>query len=67
MFSEEYSPLIVDKSTDKYIERYSHVATEFENHLDIALEELFNPDIPFTQVEDVDMCRYCDYKKICRR
>jgi hypothetical protein len=67
MFSEEYSPLIVDKSTDKYIERYSHVATEFENHLDIALEELFNPDIPFTQVEDVDACNYCDYKKICRR
>lgn len=67
MFSKEYSPLIVDKSTDKYIERYSHVATEFENHLNIALEELFNPDIPFTQVEDVDACNYCDYKKICRR
>ena len=67
MLSGEYSPLIVDKSTNKAIERYSDVAEEFEAQLNIALENLFDPEKPFTQVEDVEACKYCDYKKICRR
>ena len=67
MLSKEYSPLIVDKSTGKAIERYSDVAEIFEEQLYNALDRLFNPDIPFTQVEDAEACKYCDYKKICRR
>jgi hypothetical protein len=67
MLSEGYSPLILDKSTDGFIERYSEVATEFEEELNKVLEELFDADIAFTQVDDEDACIYCDYKKICRR
>ena len=67
MLSEGYSPLILDKSTDEFIERYSEVATEFEEELNKVLEELFDADIAFTQVDDEDACIYCDYKKICRR
>ena len=67
MLSKEYSPLITDKFQDTTIERYSDVATEFERELNSVLEELFDVNTPFTQVEDEDACKYCDYKKICRR
>jgi hypothetical protein len=67
MLTEEYSPLIVDKSTDKAIEKYSDIGQSFEEELTRVFEEMFDPNIEFSQVEDSDACTYCDYKKICRR
>lgn len=67
MLSDDYSPLITDKAHDGFIERYSDIADDFEDELNIVLEELFDSDIPFVQVDDEDACKYCDYKKICRR
>ena len=67
MLSDDYSPLITDKAHDAFIERYSDIADDFEDELNIVLEELFDSDIPFVQVDDEDACKYCDYKKICRR
>ena len=67
MLSEDYSPLIVDKSQDSEITKYSDIRADFEEELTRVLNELFDKDIAFTQVEDVDACTYCDYKKICRR
>lgn len=67
MLSKEYSPFIVDKGGNGKIEKYSDVSQVFEQELTRVFEELFNPDIPFGQVEDADACTYCDYKKICRR
>ena len=67
MLSDEYSPFIVDKGGNGKIEKYSDVSQIFEQELTRVFEELFNPDIPFEQVEDTDACTYCDYKKICRR
>ncbi len=67
MLSKGYSPYIVDKSCNRQIDKYSDVGESFEEELTRALEELFNPEVAFTQVEDVEACTYCDYKKICRR
>ena len=67
MLSKEYSPYIVDKSLGREIGKYSDVRESFEEELTRVLEELFDSEISFTQVEDVDACTYCDYKKICRR
>ena len=69
MLNESYSPNIVDKSSgdENGITKYSDVGKSFEQELTHIFEELFDPDIAFTQVEDVDACTYCDYKKICRR
>ena len=67
MLTDDYSPLITDNKTGKYIERYSDISEEFENELNNALESLFDYSTPFRQCEDVDMCTYCDFKKICRR
>ena len=67
MLSKEYSPFIVDKSSGSEIAKYSDIAESFEEQLTSVFEELFDSTIPFRQVEDVDACTYCDYKKICRR
>jgi hypothetical protein len=69
----KYSPLIVNKppkdsvETAGPVECYSSIAEAFEQEFNTILEELFNPDIPFTQVEDKSKCKECDYKKICRQ
>ncbi len=67
MLSDDYSPEIVNTETGEVIDRYSAHAKEFETMLSRVLEELFDYDKPFQQVENEDMCKYCDYKKICRR
>ena len=40
---------------------------KFEQQVNKMLEEIFNENIPFRQAEDEDMCKYCDFKKICQR
>ncbi len=40
---------------------------EFEAHLSDKLSELFNVEIPFSQVENEENCTYCPYKAICSR
>ncbi len=40
---------------------------EFEEHLKVLLEEIFNPVESFTQTENIETCRYCAYKDICHR
>lgn len=67
MMSDDYSPNITDISSGEIVERYSMVATEFESELSTILEELFDYSKPFVQCDDVDMCKYCDFKSICRR
>jgi ATP-dependent helicase/DNAse subunit B len=67
MLSDGYSPMILDRVNDKYVERYSDYAQEFETQLNNVLEELFDFNTPFKQVEDEDACTYCDFKTICRR
>ncbi|MGZ2368546.1 PD-(D/E)XK nuclease family protein [Ancylomarina sp. YFZ004] len=40
---------------------------EFMDGFSDLLEEIFNPEIPFMQVEDVDVCRTCPYIEVCHR
>ena len=67
MLSKEYSPYIIDDSSNGPILKYSEIREEFEELLSATFEELFDEKVPFKQVEDADACTYCDYKKICRR
>lgn len=38
-----------------------------EQLLSELFEELFNPEVPFTQTEDEKRCEYCDFKQMCQR
>lgn len=67
MHREDYSPLIVDRSAGRSVERYSDYASDFEQALGESLRRLFDPTIPFVQCQDMNTCRYCDFKNICKR
>lgn len=40
---------------------------EFEEHLRILMEEIFNPEEKFDQTPVLETCRYCPYQNICYR
>jgi hypothetical protein len=44
-----------------------NLSAEFEKFLKALIEEIFNPDIPFTQTPEVKTCTYCGFKGICFR
>lgn len=40
---------------------------DFEAELVRLLDEIFDPEAPFIQTEEVDRCRFCPYKVMCVR
>lgn len=50
-----------------FLEDVEPLLPEFDQHLKMLLEELYNPAVPFDQTTDVELCRYCAYQKICYR
>ncbi len=46
---------------------FEKVRTDFAAGLKALLEELFNADIPFTQCEDEQVCKFCPFAGICSR
>ena len=48
-------------------EHLEELKAGFQLHLKSLLEELFNPDIPFTHTGKSENCAYCPYKDICQR
>ncbi|MDM8159469.1 PD-(D/E)XK nuclease family protein [Labilibaculum sp. K2S] len=49
------------------VDDYRMFKAEFVEGLKKLLEEIFNQDIPFYQVENKDICRTCVYAEICHR
>ncbi len=64
---EEFSPYMIDKSSGSEALNYAAVADTFEERLRQKLAELFDFELPFRPCEDVEQCRFCDFKPICRR
>lgn len=68
MLTDGYSPKLINKLNNSHLERFSECKEEFESELEACLDELFDYDTPFRQVdEDKKICNLCDYNKICRR
>lgn len=68
MLSDGYSPKLINKLTDSDLERFSECKAEFESELEACLNELFDYDTPFRQVdESTKICNLCEFNKICRR
>ncbi|HLT79537.1 MAG TPA: PD-(D/E)XK nuclease family protein [Cyclobacteriaceae bacterium] len=51
----------------KYVEDVRPFLPEFEAGLKEMLEEMFDPNVPFTQTMNNTVCRYCPYREICYR
>jgi hypothetical protein len=46
---------------------YFSVKDDFDSQLQEKLAEVFDPDVPFSQTDDLNICRLCPYAGICRR
>lgn len=67
--NNDYSANLVDVKSRERID-YASCAKEFELALREKLQELFDPEIPFSCCNkklQKDVCIFCDYKKICKR
>ena len=67
LFDNVFEYRIKCKETKRYINQYDEVADEYLQHLTRLMEEIFNPEIAFTQTEETSHCEYCPYRKICHR
>ena len=55
------------KYLDKGVPATPQSLQVFESGLRGLLSNLFNPDIPFHQTEDLSQCTYCSFKDVCGR
>ncbi|MFH0761808.1 MAG: PD-(D/E)XK nuclease family protein [Bacteroidota bacterium] len=46
---------------------YSTVRCEYVEKLMVLLAEIFNPEVPFRQTENTNICRNCSFSGLCRR
>ena len=64
-----YSPIIgIGTGKDKIaITNFAPLEDDFRARLQTLLEEIFNTDTPFYQTIIPDNCKYCDFKRLCKR
>ncbi|MFO7868986.1 MAG: PD-(D/E)XK nuclease family protein [Bacteroidales bacterium] len=63
--SDEQSLLRIGKQPmESFVDSYYK---EFEHYLFELIDELYNPEIPFTQTTNKNVCNMCDYAVICKK
>jgi hypothetical protein len=64
---EEFDPFIrrVNGKEKTIIENFSLYYEAFEEHLRTCLNEMFDPEKPFTQTQNPKSCEYCPFTGIC--
>ncbi len=56
-----------DKDTRIDIDNYAQYEAEFLNGLRTCIDQIFDPNLLFSQTEQQDKCAYCMYKELCNR
>ncbi|WP_111670390.1 PD-(D/E)XK nuclease family protein [Algoriphagus litoralis] len=70
IFSDDFNPYLQFKEPYKLgieLNDYRDHAQEYELGLRKLLEEMYNPEVPFSQAEDLKKCAYCPYLEMCGR
>lgn len=68
--SENYSPVIQmgePRKPKEPVDNFAQYEGDFRENLKTLLEDIFNPDISFTQTEIEDKCAYCDFRTLCKK
>lgn len=68
--SENYSPVIQmgeSRKPKEPVDNFAQHEGDFRENLKTLLEDIFNPDISFTQTEIEDKCAYCDFRALCKK
>jgi CRISPR/Cas system-associated exonuclease Cas4 (RecB family) len=70
MFGDDFNPYLQQKQpykTGVEVNDYREFEAEYKEALTTLLEDIYNPEIPFDQTDDLKKCEYCPYKEICGR
>jgi len=67
VFKDDFDTELTNKETKEKIIDFSVYEEDFTEHLTSCLEEIFDPEIPFSQTENVKVCQYCPYIGVCNR
>lgn len=70
IFSDDFNPYLQLKESRKEgieLNDYRDYQEEYTAGLKGLLEEMYNPEVPFSQTADLNKCKYCPYKEICGR
>ncbi len=69
MQNDEFSPLLIQKQEKERIpvteNNFKNYLPEFEELLLKTLQEIFDSEIPFSQTDEKETCRYCKYSAFC--
>lgn len=68
--SETYSPVIEmgePRQPKIPVNNFAFYEDEFRERLQSLLQEIYNPEEPFTQTEDTKKCEFCDFRDLCKR
>lgn len=68
--ADNYSPVIQmgeARKPKEPVEDFAQHEMEFRENLTRLIEEIFTPEIAFTQTEIEDKCAYCDFRKLCKK
>ena len=67
--AEDYSPIvrIKEEKVTEEVTDFGLYEEKFRTKLQELLEEIFHPDIAFTQTDIEEKCAYCDFKAMCKK
>ncbi len=68
--AEDYDPALrfpTDGGAREKSSDFVPLADDFRSRLDETLREIFSPEVPFSQTQDLDICQRCDYMLLCGR
>jgi hypothetical protein len=70
IFKGDFSSMVQEKASrstaDKMID-FEKLRVEFKSLLDGCLEDIFQPDLPFTQTLTGKPCEWCEFKEVCKK
>lgn len=69
LFDTKFNPDVISKSGrgDGRITDFSEYRPEFTGYFDACLEEIFDPQVPFSQTPTGEACKWCIFTNICKK
>jgi CRISPR/Cas system-associated exonuclease Cas4 (RecB family) len=67
IYDNNFDYRIYNKETKSFINDYNSIADNYHESLHQLIDDIFNPDISFSQTKETRNCEYCAYGKICHR
>ncbi|NDP22107.1 MAG: PD-(D/E)XK nuclease family protein [Paludibacter sp.] len=67
VFKDEFDTELINKELKEKVTDFEPYKNDFIQLLTTRLEDIFDPEIPFIQTENVKICQYCPYIGVCNR